>query len=184
MSAALIAERYAAALADVLTEPEALDRAQTRLSRFDFLCREYSDLYTALTNPAIVQQKREAVLKDLLDLLEMSGPVQRICLVLFRRHRFDLLHEVTEAFSRVVDERQGRMQAAVTSAEPMNDQQRDRLEAGLCDYCDHQLHTTYTVDPELIGGVLVRLDGIVLDGSLRAQLQRLRSTLLEEENGV
>ncbi len=184
MSATLIAQRYARALADTVRDPEALDRARVRMDRFDFLCREYADLYTALTNPAIIPQKREAVLKDLLDLLEMSGPVQQFCMVLFRRHRFNLLHEVVDAFRRLVDERQGRIQAAITSAMALDEAQQGRLEQRLTDYCKREVQSTYHVDPELIGGVFVRLNGTVLDGSLRAQLERLRNTLLKEENGT
>jgi F-type H+-transporting ATPase subunit delta len=184
MSATLVAQRYARALAESIQEPEALDMARVRMERFAFLCREYAELYTAITNPAIVQKKRETILKDLLDLLEMSGPVQQFCLVLFRRHRFNLLHEVVDAFSRMVDELRGRIQADVTSAATLNEEQRSRLEQRLAEYCERSVQPVYHVDPDLIGGVVVRLNGTVLDGSLRAQLERLRDTLLTEETNA
>lgn len=178
----LAAERYAGALADAVAEPESLDNVREHLNELAALCRESESLYTAITNPAHPAMKREAILRDVLDAMKMPEVVQRFARVLFRRRRFELIFLIADRFEHIVNDRQGRRTAHVISAEPLDPEGRKRVCQGLERYCGCAVQPRYSTDPELIGGVVVQLNGTVLDGSLRSQLRRLRETLLNEES--
>lgn len=182
MKERFVADRYARALAEAVEEPDALLTVASGLDALTQLCREHPDLSAVLMNPAFTPDKREAILSEVLKAVELPDIVQRFALVLFRRHRFDLLELVAESFHNVADERLGQRTAVITSANELKTEDRNALEKKLSEYCGAAVRPEYATDPEVIGGVVVRLNGTILDGSMRAQLRRLRNTLLNGEN--
>lgn len=65
----------------------------------------------------------------------------------------------------------------VTSAVPLTDTQRQKLEAALVRVCRREVVPMYAVDPALKGGIVVEADGKVLDGSVRHRLQEVKEVI-------
>ena len=93
------------------------------------------------------------------------------------RRRTDLLSEITDAFEAAVDERMGLVRAQVTSAAPLTDAQKAEMQSALTQVAGKQVRCEFSVDPDLIGGVVARIGSRVYDGSVRAQLGVLRERL-------
>jgi len=72
---------------------------------------------------------------------------------------------------------QGILQAHVISAYPLDDQQTSQLSAALKARLQHDIEIHAEQDPDLIGGALIRVGGLIIDGSVRGQLQRLANQL-------
>jgi F-type H+-transporting ATPase subunit delta len=75
-----------------------------------------------------------------------------------------------EALSKLAAERRGRVVAVVTSAVPLSDQQRQRLGAALSKLYGRQVHLNLDVDPEVLGGISVRIGDEVIDGTVAKRL--------------
>ena len=93
------------------------------------------------------------------------------------QRRFVDFGSIREEFARLADEAAGRVQAEVTSASPLGDAQRSRLQAALAAQTGQQVELVERVDPDLIGGAVAKVGGVVFDSSLRTQLSVLRDTL-------
>ena len=107
--------------------------------------------------------------------------VERFLLTLFRRGRISAIDEVVSALVEIVDTRLNRARADVTAATELSEEELRRIESGLEKYSGKTIQMETRIDPEILGGVIVRLGGTVIDGSLRARLDRIRATLLTEE---
>jgi len=181
MSARLIAQRYARALAATVEDDAQLDSALNALDDFSAAYAEHDDLSQVLENQAVPQTVREAVFREVLDRADAPDVVQRFLFTLFRRGRISVIDDVVSAVGEIVDARLNRARADVTAATELSEEELQRIESGLEKYSGKTIQMETRLDPDILGGVIVRLGGTVIDGSLRARLDRIRATLLTEE---
>lgn len=180
----LLAYRYADALRKSIEDDAQLDGAVAAMETVANIYLDVQDFRSAVTNPSIDKRKRVEVLHGVLEAEGISDPVRSLLDVLVRRGRIYILPEVAEVFGDLVDERLKRASARVKTAAPLSPEQHERLNKALCTYTDYDIRLKTTVDPKILGGVVVRIGGTVLDGSVRTRLNRLRETLLAEEGPV
>ena len=177
----LIAERYAKALSASIPDTVDLDAAQAVMSQLSELYTTEPSFRSALANPAINVDDRGAVLAEVVRRVDAPAPVARLTDVLLRRGRIMLLPAVAVVFATLVDERLKRATAAVTSAVALGDLQRARLRAALGKFSGKTVRLEEALDPELLGGAVAQIGGVVIDGSLRTRLEHMRQALLAEE---
>ena len=176
MAADAVAGRYAQALFDSAKREGRLDEAVEQLAAVASLLRAVPDLRQLLLNPDVEPEDKLAV-------LEKARPVGWAPLVrafldlVVRAGRAEFLGGIAEALSRLVDEDQGRLRAVVASAHPLPAAELERLRESLERREGKHVELEAEVDPELIGGLVVRLDHRVIDGSVRRQLSDLRQRL-------
>ncbi len=111
----------------------------------------------------------------------VADTVKRFMMVLLDRRRVAIYADIVEVFARNVDERLNRIAADVTTAIPMTAGQEDALCSALGRYSGKTVRINATVVPEILGGVVARVGGTVIDGSLRSRLDRIRNALIAEE---
>jgi F-type H+-transporting ATPase subunit delta len=87
------------------------------------------------------------------------------------------LPDIQAAFDARLDERQGIRRADVTSAHQLSEVEKADLVATLSKITGGRVDAEYKVDPALIGGAVVRIGSTIYNGSVRAQLDRLRAQL-------
>jgi F-type H+-transporting ATPase subunit delta len=105
-------------------------------------------------------------------------------LVLNDNDRLDILRETAVMMRDIYERRAGRMRVEITSAVPLDDGQRERLRRELHDKFDREPILSARVDPELLGGLVVKVDDWVYDGSVRARLERIQKQLIERGSYV
>mgnify|MGYP002624137924 CR=1 FL=1 len=182
MSEYLAAQRYARALSEAIADSDQLDETLAWITEFVALINSNAELRAALTSPSIRLAERTAVLDHVLKRSEASPLLSSFLREVLRRGRIQNLQEIARVFRRRVDERLKRTTAQVTTARPVSDEHADRLQEGLSTYTGKTVRIKRTVDPEIIGGVVVKVDGTIIDGSLKARLQLLRDAIIAEEN--
>ncbi len=178
----LIAERYAHGLSLVLEDDAQLEPAVEALKEVAKTFESLRDFRTALSNPAIPKKERSAALAASLEGQSIPSPVERLLDVLMMRGRIGILPDVAKIFSTLADDRLGRVRAKVTSAASLDEAQRARLSGALQKRSGKDVRLVCVVDPDILGGAVAEVGGAVLDGSVRTQLERLRSLLHEEES--
>ncbi len=97
--------------------------------------------------------------------------------VLNDHERLDLLPAIAAAYRELRDQRAGRIRVQVQSAVPLPEDQREQLRRKLAEVFrkDPQIETQ--VDPDLLGGMVVRVDDWLYDQSVRAQLEDIRKQI-------
>lgn len=176
MTSSAIANRYASALVDVVTGPKSTDdprHIQQQLHAFRDLFNESADLRNTLESPAVALPRKRAVIDRFVAALNLPRVVRNFLLILSDKRRIDGLPEISDAFDVLLDERLGFVRADVRSAQPIDDSQQSGIAQQLSRVTGKQVRAHFTVDPELIGGVVARVGSTVYDGSVRGQLAQL-----------
>jgi F-type H+-transporting ATPase subunit delta len=175
-----LAERYAGALVDVALENKQADQVKQELSAFAAMVRESAELQAFLANPSIARASKHAAIEQIVARMGASRTLRNYLFVIVDQRRAGLLVEIEQAFSRLLDARQGITQAAVTSASALTDAERAELVAVLGKLTGEKVQAQFGTDPALIGGAVVRIGSTIYDGSVRTQLERMRARMISE----
>jgi F-type H+-transporting ATPase subunit delta len=173
--------RYARALADAVMDRNAgVDpkHALNELRAFTAVVQKSNELRSVLSSPAVSNSKKRNVIARFADSLPLSRLVRNLLFILVDRRRTDLLNELADAFETALDERLGIVRAEVTSASPLNEKQQSDLQQELSRVSGKKVRCDFSIDPELIGGVVARIGSTVYDGSVRSQLETIRERLV------
>ena len=181
MSASLVADRYARGLFSAVHSDAEAETVLAALEDLTETFNESPDLQAALRNPAIAVQRREAILRALIEKTGAPETVLNLARTLLHRHRINLLPHVTDSFGTLVDARLNRVTARVTTAIAATPEQKERVRAALETWSGKDVEIKTKVDPKILGGVVARIDGTVIDGSLRTRLKRMKEAVLAEE---
>lgn len=175
-----LAERYAAALVDVAIENKQADQVKQELAAFATMVRESEDLHAFLSNPSIGRALKHSVIEKLVAQMGASRTLRNYLFVIVDQRRAGMLIEIEQAFSMLLDARQGITQATVTSATELSAPERAELNAALAKLTGKKIQSQFKTDSALIAGAVVRIGSTVYDGSVRAQLDRLRTRMISE----
>ena len=178
-----VPSRYARALADLALDPVRGGDPQAvaaEVGAFESALSEFSDLRNVVLSPAVSPARKRAVVERLSGVLGASRLVRNFLYVIIDHRRTRLLPEIRQAFQQIVDERQGIVEALVSTARELNDQQSASVVARLEKLTGKRVRCRFTVASELIGGVTARIGSTIYDGSVRGQLDGLRRKLVGE----
>jgi F-type H+-transporting ATPase subunit delta len=175
-----LAERYAGALVDVALENKQADQVKQELAAFAAMVRESPELHSFLANPSIARAAKHSAIEALVARMGASRTLRNYLFVIVDQRRAAMLIEIEQAFSRLLDARQGITQAAVISATELTAQERAELSAALANLTGQKVQAQFTTDAALIGGAVVRIGSTIYDGSVRTQLERMRVRMISE----
>jgi F-type H+-transporting ATPase subunit delta len=175
-----VASRYAAALVDVVLAPGSAtgpEQAVDQLKAFEALLKGSRELRNVLLSPAVPASRKRLVVKRFSESYGFAGVVLNFLYVLIDHRRIALMKAVREEVESQLDSRRGIARAFVKSARPLPPGQRVELESALARQTGKKIQGEYSVDPDLVGGVVVRVGSTILDGSVRGRLNALRRRL-------
>lgn len=173
-----VARRYAEALYQQAQATGQADAVEADVAFVGDTFADSRDLTLAITSPAVPRDRKQAVLETLF--LDRISPITAgFFRLLLQKQREALIPAVTEAYRVLGDERSGTVEALVRSAQPLSADEADRLQAALAARTGQTVRLRIQIEPELIGGLVVRVGDVVYDRSVRNQLAQLRDTLAE-----
>jgi F-type H+-transporting ATPase subunit delta len=176
------ATRYARALFDVaLKEGTDLARIEGELSGAATLVGSNDGLQRVLSNPAIPMARKRAVMEQLLARSPVTPVLSKLLLLMADRDRLTLLPELADAFRVRLMEHHRVVRAEVTTAVPIPADRVSALQQSLASATGRQVQLETRIDPRIIGGAVARIGSTVFDGSVTAQLERLKRQLVETE---
>jgi len=176
----VLARRYAKALFDLALEKQVLDDIHKEVVTFSELLKNNQDLRLFFFAQDISHKQKANILARLLD-HKVSKIFQNFMLILVRKGRASVFPTVVEELARLVDKYYKRIHAMTTTAVAIEDGLRERLKTTLDGIYGADVSISNKVDPAILGGIIVRIEGQVLDGSLYHQLQRLKKAMLEKK---
>ena len=176
----VIAERYAAALANVAVERKNSETIKQNLAAFVGAFSSVADLRNALQSPALNGEVKRKVIAELAGKMGLDVAVRNFIYLVVDHRRTEILPEMEEAFLAEMNERLGIVDAEVTSAHELNDDEKRQLRTVLEQRTGKKVEARFQIDGALLGGAIVRLGSTIYDGSVRDQLKRLREQLETE----
>ena len=172
-----VAARYVKSLLGLAVEKGALDQVHADMQLFTKVCEENRDFLLMLRSPVIKHGDKNDVLKKL-----FQGKVNALSLAIFdiitRKNREPLLPEIAATFHHAYNVYNGIGEATVTTAVSMDKELRNEIEAIAKKISDKkQLELHEKVDPEMIGGFVLKVGDQQVDASLKNKLNALKVKL-------
>jgi F-type H+-transporting ATPase subunit delta len=172
-----VADRvYARALFDAAKERHRLGPVSEQLAQVVQATAEVPELRELLRNPQLDPRARAEALGNLLEGGEEI--LRNFLLLLADKGRSGQLEEIAREFERLVADDEGILRAELATAIELSDDEADRLLKRVEEASGRRVEATRTVEPELIGGIVLQVGSHRLDASVRGRLERLRRELV------
>lgn len=181
MSGSRIAKRYAKALFSLGQEEGTFEQYGLELKEFADLCREQAEFGSVIANPIFSVEDRKKLLQVMLDRSGFSSAVQNFLRLLLEKGRMGFVGAVAEYYERLWDGAVNVARAKIVTARPLKEEALKALEKSLEELTSKKLRSEVEEDASLIGGVVVKIGDVVLDGSVKAQLEGLKESLKRGE---
>jgi F-type H+-transporting ATPase subunit delta len=166
---------YASALFDAAKEQNRLSQVHEELGDFVAATREVPELRALLENPEIDHRTKQAALGELLAGGEEI--VRNFLLLLIEKGRPAQLEEIAREFESLVAAEEKRLAVDLTTAYELSDDDAKQILAQIEKQSGRHVDATRSVDPDLIGGFVLRAGSMLVDSSVRGRLDRLRQDL-------
>lgn len=131
-----------------------------------------------LESPGLKAADLLAVVRKILP--DLSEQATNLMALLAQRRALSLLPRVQDAYQRMAEEREGVLRATAVTAVPLDQAQKERIAAQLKRVWEKEIVLESRVDPNVVGGMVVRVGDHVIDGSTRSRLDALRRTVREQ----
>lgn len=171
------ASRYALAILDSRPGDVPLETLLQDLTDVRASIAASRDLMLFFMSPVISRQHKRDGIRMLFD-GKLNPYTIDVLLLLVDKQRENVVLEIIDAVYELHRRREGIITSRVTSAVEIPDEQRKRLVDALRNVSGKQIEVEYITDPDIMAGLVVRLDDTVYDGSVRRQLQRLRARFI------
>lgn len=169
---------YAQALFEMAEEQGALDQTADEMDQIGELLHSEPGLARLLESPSLSTSSRsgaiERVFKD-----RVSDTVYRFLQVLNQKGRTNALRGIVQAFSDLIGERRGIVEVDAFVPERLEPSQANEVAQRIGQILGRQVVLHQYVDPELIGGLKLRVGDRMIDGSVATQLHRMRRNLTD-----
>jgi len=179
-----IARRYAKALILIGKENGQAETYRDELDRIISLLDGERMLEQAVSNPLYNTASRRNVLQAVLEKLDLSKVINSFLLLLFDKGRITYLRDVSTHYNKLADEQKGIVRADLISATKLSSESFEQIRNSLSKMTGKEVVLEAQEDPSLIGGVVTRIGDLVLDGSIKTQLQNMRESLKRGEKRV
>ena len=172
-----MAGRYASALFELAREAKSVDAVKGDLDHFAALVAESPDLKRLVRSPVFSTEDQLRAVTAIVERAALGSLVGNFLKLVTTNRRLYAIGDMIKAFAALYARHKGEITAAVTVAEPLGDKQRRALEEALKSVTSENVALNVTIDPAIIGGLIVKLGSRMVDSSLRTKLNSIRQAM-------
>jgi F-type H+-transporting ATPase subunit delta len=174
-----MAGRYATALFELALETNAVAQVQDDLKAFDALVASSPDLTRLVRSPVFSADEQARALSAVLDRAGIKGLAANFLKVIASNRRLFAVREMIRGFNAMVAAHKGEVTAEITVAETLSDARLGEIKDALKAVTAKDVQVEVTVDPAIIGGLVVKLGSRMVDASLRTKLNSIKLAMKE-----
>jgi len=174
-----VAGRYASALFDLAEEANQVRQVEKDLISLQSLLNESADLKRMVRSPVFSSDEQGRAIAAVAEKAGLAPLVVNFLKVLARNRRLFALNEMIRTFLALAARQRGEVNAEVSSAHPLSDEQLAALKETLRASAGKDVNILTKVDPTLLGGLIVKMGSRMIDSSLRTKLNSLKTAMKE-----
>jgi F-type H+-transporting ATPase subunit delta len=180
MISVTIAKKYAKAFLEIGLQDGNYEALGQDLNRMADLLRENKELRVVLRSVALRKPTRKAIARKIGERLGLATTTIEFIELLIQKKRIDLFFEITKVYRDRCDEVAGRIRTTLVTPMELPSALVQEIKSQLESLAGKEVILSLERDPSLIGGFLTRIGNVVYDGSLKAQIAKLRDDLYKE----
>jgi F-type H+-transporting ATPase subunit delta len=167
-----IAQVYSRSLFEVAKEQDKLDVVREQLGEFADALSDNRDLQVFLFSPYFSTAEKEDGLHKVLDGADPA--VENFLELLIEKHRMPVLFRIRRQFEALWQDENRLLPVQVTSAVELDDKTVEQIKDSIAEQTDRKIELTAEVDPDILGGIVLRVGNSILDASIKNRLETLR----------
>ncbi|KAB2911154.1 MAG: F0F1 ATP synthase subunit delta [Hyphomicrobiaceae bacterium] len=171
---ASMAGRYAAALFDLAKDQRQLEQVEADVKSFQSMLASSEDLRRMVRSPVISAEAQAKALAVILDKAGIGGLTGNFLKLIARNRRLFAAADMMKSFRALLARERGEVSADVASAHPLSPEQMQLLADTLKTSIGKNVQINTRVDPNLLGGLIVKVGSRMIDSSLRTKLNNLK----------
>jgi len=179
MKSHILVKRYTLGLVNSVKNEAEFSALLRELSAFNGLLQTHKDLKDTLLNPFLPLSRKLQIAQELLAATSTEKKAERCILLLVENGRLELLPQIIESLPDAWNDEKGVNTYEVASVVPLSDDQRKKLKVKLERLEKKPVVLKYRLDPELVGGLMIKRKNIVYDISIKGSLLRLKEKIIE-----
>jgi F-type H+-transporting ATPase subunit delta len=169
-----LATRYAAALFELADSKKALDAVAADLTQLQRMIAESADLRSMMNSPLLDRAEQTKGMVAVVKAAGFNDLTQKFAGLIAQNRRLFVLPAIIRAFLKLLADRRGEMTAEVTAARPLTSDQQAAVAEAIRKAVGSKVSIDLKVDPELLGGLVVRVGSRMIDSSLKTKLRKLQ----------
>jgi ATP synthase F1 delta subunit len=172
-----IAQVYARSLFEVAGERDSLDLVKEQLGQFADVLSANRDVAIFFFSPYFSTEEKKSGLHRMID---GADPIfMNFLESLVERHRMPVIFRIRDRYEQLWDRANKRLPVHVTSAIELDERTVASIGDRIGEQTGERIELTSTVDPEILGGVVLRVGNFILDASIRNSLNQLRKQVAQ-----
>lgn len=179
MSIFRISYRYANSLYQLALEKGIFDKIAADAELVFSTLEMSKELRALLKNPVLKQEKKKELLSKIFESKVGSDIINFINFVI-EKNREDILYEIFREFINLKDTKEGILRTQIITASEIDESLKKQIESAIEKKEKKKVKPKYFVNPDIIGGYIIRYNDIVIDASVKHQLERLREKFSED----
>lgn len=174
--AQIIVKRYATALFEIAFDKGAMIQFEEEAKMILDLLGAEPEYIELLSHPGILEQQKIELIEKAFS-GQVSDEFIGLMALVIKKARTEYLIPVLEKFIQMAKEAAGLLKATVTSAAPLTNQQLAQIKSNIENSTGKTIEMETTIDSSIIGGLIIRVGDKVVDGSIKGQMDALKSEL-------
>jgi len=172
-----VAQVYARSLFEVAKEHDLLDGVRDQIDQFAAALDKHRQMAVFFFSPYFSSEEKKSGLERAVkdgDVIFMN-----FLEALIERHRMPAIFRIRAEFERLWDEENKRLPVQITSAFALDEATVQSIGDRISEQTGQTVELSSTVDPDLLGGIVLRVGNVILDASIRSRLNQLRKTVAQ-----
>jgi F-type H+-transporting ATPase subunit delta len=170
----LVSDRYASALYDLAAEKKLVDPVLDDLSNLKNILKDNKELSLVVKSPLITSIDKLNIFESLLKKINANELTSTFLKVIEKNKRFSNLASIITQFMNINSQKRGDVLADITSADELNDDQKNNITNQLKSILGDKLSLSFDVDKNIMGGLIVKVGSKMIDTSLANKINKLK----------
>ena len=170
----LVSDRYASALFDLAAEKKLVDPVLEDLSNLKNILKDNKELSLVVKSPLITSIDKLNIFESLLKKINANELTSTFLKVIEKNKRFSNLASIITQFMNINSQKRGDVLADITSADELNDDQKNNITNQLKSILGDKLSLSFDVDKNIMGGLIVKVGSKMIDTSLANKINKLK----------
>jgi len=170
-------KQYVQAFYDLAKQEDILDKINLELRIFIAKTNEDLKLKKYLSNPIENIADKKATIKDLFQ-NQLSTYTNNFIYIFLKKNELEVLESAQKYFEKLIKEKKNVIDAKVISAIPLTKEEEDQIKEKLASQTNKKINLNITVDPNILGGLVIQTRDQMVDASLLGKINNLRQNVL------
>lgn len=171
------AKKYAEALFDIAEKTNTTDSVTEDICLIFDTFNENAELQSFLSNPIIKLEDKKDSIKQIFE-GKVTSSSMNLLYLLADNSRFEAISEIKNAYIELIKQKQNLVTVTAITAVEMKDYLKERLQNKLEEKLSKRVEIVYSIDPEIVGGMIVEVEGKTIDNSVVTKLKNIKKQLI------